>query len=120
VPVSPSGTTPGLPVNPQLHDLVQVCAHRTCAQPVSGQWGLTASLAGRGTCGLSAGAQITPAATTNQGAKTMKRTTARCYPVLLLRNTLGRFMSLRVPQVHKPRRRRITRPAIVITQLALF
>jgi hypothetical protein len=50
----------------------------------------------------------------------MKRTAARWYPILLLRNALGRFMSLRVPQVRKPRRRRITRPATGVTQLALF
>jgi hypothetical protein len=72
-------------------------------------------------CGLSAGAQIAPAATANEGAKTMKQTAARWYPVLLLRNALGRFMSLRVPQVHKPRRSRTTRrPAIPTVQLALF
>ena len=47
---------------------------------------MTASLAGRGSWCLSAGAQITPAATANEGAKTMKRTAARWYPVLLLRN----------------------------------
>ena len=86
----------------------------------SRSWGLTASLAGRGTCGLSAGAQIAPAATANEGAKTMKRTADRWYPVLLLRNALGRFMSLRVPQVRKPRRRRTTRPTIPAVQLALF
>jgi hypothetical protein len=50
----------------------------------------------------------------------MKRTAARWYPVLLLRNALGRFMSLRVPQVRKPRYRRTTRPAIPAVQLALF
>jgi hypothetical protein len=81
---------------------------------------LTASLAGRGSWCLSAGAQIAPAATANEGAKTMKQTAARWYPVLLLRNALGRFMSLRVPQVRKPRRRRTTRPAIATVQLALF
>ena len=46
--------------------------------------------------------------------------TARWYPVLVLRNALGRFMALRVPQLRKPRRRRIVRPAIVAVQLALF
>ena len=81
---------------------------------------MTASLAGRGTYGLSAGAHIAPAATANQGAKTMKRTAARWYPVLLLRNTLGRFMALRVPRVHRPRRRRVSAPAIPTVQLALF
>jgi hypothetical protein len=50
----------------------------------------------------------------------MKPTAARWYPVLLLRNVLGRFMSLRVPKVAKPRRRRITRPAIAATRLSLL
>ena len=81
---------------------------------------MTASLAGRGTCGLSAGAQNAPAATANEGAKTMKQTTYRWYPVLLLRNALGRFMALRVPQVHKSRRHRTTKPVIPAVQLALF
>jgi hypothetical protein len=81
---------------------------------------VTASLAGRGSWCLSAGAQIAPAATANKGAKTMKRTAARWYPVLLLRNALGRFMSLRVPQVRKPRHRRVNRRATPGVQLALF
>jgi hypothetical protein len=50
----------------------------------------------------------------------MKQTAARWYPVILLRNALGRFMSLRVPQVRKPQPRRITRPTIPAVQLALF
>jgi hypothetical protein len=50
----------------------------------------------------------------------MKPTAARWYPVLLLRNALGRFMSLRVSQVRGPRRRRIYRPSISAAQLALF
>jgi hypothetical protein len=53
-------------------------------------------------------------------AKTMKRTANRWYPVLLLRNALGRFMSLRVTQVRKPRPRRIMRPTIPAVQLGLF
>ena len=81
---------------------------------------MTASLAGRGSCGLSAGAQIAPAATANEGADTMNRTAARWYPLLLLRNALGRFMALRVPPVRWPRRRRFTKPAITVVQLALF
>jgi hypothetical protein len=81
---------------------------------------LTASLAGRGTCGLSAGAQNAPAATANEEAKTMKPTAARWYPALLLRNALGRFMAPRVPRVRKTRRRRTKRPAIAAIQLALF
>ena len=50
----------------------------------------------------------------------MKRTATRWYPVLLLRNALGRFMALRIPQLCKPQRRRISRPAIVAVQLTLF
>ena len=50
----------------------------------------------------------------------MKPTAARWYPVLLFRNALGRFMALRVPQLRKPRRRSIRRPAIPAVQLALF
>jgi hypothetical protein len=50
----------------------------------------------------------------------MKPTADRWYPVLLFRNALGQFMTLRVPPIRKPRRRRITRPAIAATQLALF
>jgi hypothetical protein len=81
---------------------------------------VTASLAGRGSWCLSTGAQNAPAATANEGANTMKQIAARWYPVLLLRNALGRFMSLRVHQVFKPRRRRATRQAIPAAQLALF
>ena len=81
---------------------------------------MTASLAGRGSWCLSAGAQIAPAATANEGAKTMKQTDARWYPVLLLRNALGRFMALRVPQVLKPQRRRTSGPAIAAVQLKLL
>jgi hypothetical protein len=50
----------------------------------------------------------------------MKQTAVRWYSVLLLRNTLGRFMSLRVPQVREPRRQRTSRPAIRAFPLALF
>ena len=41
-------------------------------------------------------------------------------PVLLLRNALGRFMALRVPQATKPRRRPRRRPVVAAIQLALF
>ena len=85
----------------------------------SSRRGLTASLAGRGTCGLSAGAQIAPAATANEEAQIMKLAIVRWYPVLLLRNALGRFMALRVP-VTSPRRHRGTRPTILPVQLTLF
>jgi hypothetical protein len=50
----------------------------------------------------------------------MNLTAARWYPILLLRNALGRFMALRVPRASKPRRRRRTVPTITAIQLALF
>ncbi len=50
----------------------------------------------------------------------MNLTIARWYPVLLLRNALGRFMALRIPCPSKPRRRRFIRPATAAVQLALF
>jgi hypothetical protein len=46
--------------------------------------------------------------------------TARWYPVLLLRNALGRFMALRVPQVRRPRLRRPAVTTIEVIQIALF
>jgi hypothetical protein len=73
-----------------------------------------------GTCGLSAGAQNAPAATANEGPEPVNLTAARWYPVLLLRNALGRFMSLRVSSPSKPRRHRSPRPIVTAVQLALF
>jgi hypothetical protein len=46
--------------------------------------------------------------------------TTRWYPVLLLRNALGRFMALRTPQVAKPHHRPHRRPVVAAVQLALF
>ena len=46
--------------------------------------------------------------------------TTRWYPVLLLRNALGRLMTLRVPRIRRPRRRRVRALAIPAVQLALF
>ena len=51
----------------------------------------------------------------------MNRTVSRWYPVLPLRNAVGRFMALRVPVApRKPRRRRsIVVVRVPATQLAL-
>ena len=51
----------------------------------------------------------------------MNLTAVRWYPVLLMRNALGRFMSLRVPRVpvRRTRRPRAT-TRIQAVQLALF
>jgi hypothetical protein len=54
-----------------------MCSPHMRAAGLSSREGLTASLAGRGTYGLSAGAQIAPAATANEGAKTKKQAAAR-------------------------------------------
>ena len=53
----------------------------------------------------------------------MRRTTTRWYPVLLLRDARGRFVSLWRPRPPKPPRRRRRPPLSVAftgTQLALF
>lgn len=52
----------------------------------------------------------------------MKHTITRWYPILLLRDALGRFAKLRTAQPGKPRKRRPRRPRIQIApvQLALF
>lgn len=53
----------------------------------------------------------------------MRQTVTRWYPVLLLRDALGRFVSLRVPRPPaSPRRRRRPPLSVVFTgvQLALF
>jgi hypothetical protein len=73
-----------------------------------------------GTCGLSAGAQNAPAATANEGPEPVNLSAARWYPILLLRNALGRFMALRINRPSKPRRRHSPRPVATTVQLVLF
>lgn len=54
------------------------------------------------------------------GEGTMTCNLTRWYPVLLLRNALGRFMVLRIAPEGKPRRRRSPRSGVVAVQVALF
>jgi hypothetical protein len=50
----------------------------------------------------------------------MSRTLTRWYPILLMRNALGRFMALRILSPSNPPRRRTTPPANAAIQLILF
>lgn len=52
----------------------------------------------------------------------MKHTITRWYPILLMRDALGRFAKLRTAQPAKPQKRRPRRPRIQVAavQLVLF
>lgn len=67
-----------------------------------------------------AGAEKHPRREANQEAA-MKTTITRWYPVLLLRDVLGRFMTLRaVPAPKKAKPRGVRRPRLAAVQLVLF
>jgi hypothetical protein len=69
-----------------------------------------------------AGAEKAPPPHANQEA-TMTRTLTRWFPILLLRDALGRFMRVRVdqgPEVKRSTRRRSVRRMVAAVQLVLF
>lgn len=83
---------------------------------------LTLSLAGRGDPRRRWGHTTAPTSTSTHGGAAMSITSSRWYPVLLLRDALGRFVSLRAPKPPKPRRPRRPRLSVAYTgiQLLLF
>ncbi len=84
---------------------------------------MTASLPGGGTSVAKVGARPPPTSASTTRGPPMNLTTRRWYSVLLLRDALGRFTSLRqqpAPQPRPVRRPRRPRVRLEAVQLVLF
>ena len=121
MPDLPSGTTPGLTVNSRL-TIWSGYVLRTCGRPADSEGEIDREPLRARYLVPTAGAGRRPHRALNQEAD-MKVSVTRSYPVLIMRDQLGRFAKLGVALVEKARKvRRSARRLVQVTavQLVLF